>query len=299
MVGSAIYRSLLRRGFERSSILTVPRSTVDLACQDDVNQFLSYHKPDTVILAAATVGGIHANRTLPYAFLSQNLSIQSNIFNSCLENNIKNICFLGSSCMYPVSAQQPFHESDILTGPFEPTNEAYGLAKVSGLRSCQYLRRQHGFNSFTVIPNNSYGINDKYSTNSSHVIPSIIRKLDHAIKNGDPTVECWGTGNPRRNFIFVDDLADVILRLLDYQTHDKQYDVYNIASNHEISIYDLVHLIASKLDFHGEIVWDTSRPDGMIRKTLDITRIFELGIELTTDLSSGLDIAINDYKLRH
>lgn len=299
MVGSALYRCLLRRGVSRSSILTATRRELDLTSQSQVTKFLSHKKPDTVILAAAKVGGIEANRSFPYEFLNNNLSIQSNILNSCLINRISNICFLGSSCMYPNEAKQPFSEDDILSGPFEPTNEAYALAKVVGLKTCQYLRQQHGLNAFTVIPNNSYGINDHYSASSSHVIPSIISKIHQAVSNNEKSITCWGSGKPSREFIYVDDLADAIITLLATQSINSKHDIYNIASNCEITIYELVHLIARKLNYGGKIRWDTSKPDGMLRKSLETTRISDFNLKFPTELSDGLDLAITDFKSRY
>ena len=255
--------------------------------------------PDVVIIAAAKVGGIEANRSFPYDFINNNLIIQSNILNSCLINRISNICFLGSSCMYPITAQQPFSEEDILSGPFEPTNEAYALAKVTGLKTCQYLRQQHGLNAFTVIPNNSYGVNDHYTANASHVIPSLVSKIYQAIVNDHQSITCWGSGKPSREFIYVDDLADSIITILATQSINSKYDVYNIASHHQITIFDLVQLIAHKLNYNGKIHWDTSKPDGMLRKSLDTSRVSDFNLKFPTDLSVGLDLAISDFKSRY
>ena len=299
MVGSSIFRLLRHLGYDSDSLLTESKSRLNLTSQNLVNDFFSARKPATVILAAAKVGGIYANRNFPYDFLSQNLIIQSNIFQACLDNGVRNICFLGSSCMYPVSSSQPYCEEDLLTGSFEQTNEAFALAKITGLKTCQYLRNQFGLNTFTVIPNNSYGPNDHYTKDRGHVIPSIIQKIRSAVINQDPYIKCWGTGMPLRNFIYVDDLAHAIFKLIQSQTTDSKHNIYNIGSAKEITILDLVQLIAQKLNYKGEIIWDDTQPDGMLRKALDTQRIATLGISLSTPLDLGLNLSLKDFNSRY
>lgn len=296
MVGSSIFRSLLKMGYNRSHLLVKTRKELDLSDQIQVEEYISAAQPNKIIMCAARVGGIQANSKYPVEFLMQNMMIQNNIISASLKSNVTDICFLGSSCMYPVGLDRPIKEDDLFSGPFEKTNEAYALAKSTGLKLCHYVRTQYGINAFTVVPNNSYGPGDNYDNSANHVIPATINKIKNAMDNHINHIDCWGTGSPLRDFLYIDDLANAVIWLLQNISSDSEYDVFNVGTGKETSIKDLVEMISNKLGFDGTINWDTNKPDGMKRKLLDITRIKNYGWYPKVSLEEGLDYTIHDLK---
>lgn len=288
MVGSAIVRRLRTEGY--TSILTRSRAELDLVNQAAVQGFFEKERPDIVILAAAKVGGIQANSTLPAEFIYQNLMIESNVIHSAYQSGVRKLLFLGSSCIYPKFAQQPIHESSLLAGPLEPTNSAYAIAKISGVMMCQAYAQQYGVSFISAMPTNLYGPNDNYDLNHSHVLPALLRKVHDAKVSGQSHVEIWGTGAPRREFLHVDDLADAcILLLKDYNSPE----IVNVGCGEDISIRELAELICSVVGYTGEFVFDTSKPDGTPRKLLDISRIRDLGWSPKIALREGI---VETYK---
>lgn len=283
MVGSALVRALEKRGDRE--ILTIDRAALDLTDQAATRAFLSEEKPDEVIVAAARVGGIEANRSFPAEFLHENLAIASNVIHGAFEAGVKRLLFLGSSCIYPRAAPQPIREDALLTGPLEPTNEAYAIAKIAGLKLCQFYRRQHGVCFHSAMPTNLYGPGDNYHPEHSHVIPGLIRRFHEAKQHGDREVVIWGTGTPLREFLHVDDLAAACLCLVD--TEDPP-DWVNVGSGEEVSIRELAELVAAATGFAGEIRTDPSKPDGTPRKALDSSAMRALGWEPRIGLREGL-----------
>jgi len=285
LVGSAIVRRLEGAGF-RNLILRTSQE-LDLRDQARVKEFFEREKPEYVFLAAARVGGILANMTYPAHFIYDNLMIQSNVIHQAFKTEVKKLLFLGSSCIYPKFAPQPMKEEYLLTGPLEPTNEPYAVAKIAGIKMCQAYNRQYGTNFICAMPTNLYGPNDNFDLETSHVIPALIRKFHEAKINGAKSVVVWGTGTPRREFLYVDDLADACLFLM--ENCDAQHaEIINVGTGEDITIKELAEMIKSIVGFNGEIVFDPSKPDGTPRKLLDIGRIKELGWRPKTTLEDGL-----------
>jgi len=283
MAGSAIMRKLNEDGF--SNIVTRISSELDLRNQQSVDDFFENEKPAYVFLAAAKVGGIMANNTYRGEFLYDNLMIEANIIHASCKNEVKKLLFLGSSCIYPKLAPQPLKEEYLLTGPLETTNEPYAIAKIAGVKLCEYYREQCGCNFISVMPTNLYGINDSYDLQNSHVLPALIRKFHSAKINGDPAVSLWGTGSPKREFMYVDDLANACLHLMQHY-NEKQF--LNIGTGEDITIAELAELVKTVTNYAGEIVWDTTKPDGTPRKLLDISRVHALGWKHNISLEEGI-----------
>lgn len=290
MVGSAIVRELRRQGYE--NIVTRTHSQLDLCCQSSVEQFFRDERPDYVFLAAAKVGGIEANRTAPADFMWQNMMLEMNVIHSAWQNGCKKLEFLGSSCIYPRMAPQPMHEDCLLTGALESTNEAYALAKISGLRYCQYLNRQYGTNYISVMPTNLYGPCDNYHPTHSHVLPAMIRRFHEAKQSGAPSVTCWGDGSALREFLFVDDLANLCVFLMN---HYDGIETVNAGTGKELTIRQLAEIVARVVGYEGEILWDISKPNGTPRKLLDVSRAKALGWSYSTELEDGIAIAYHDF----
>ena len=283
LVGSALVRKLEKEGF--TNIVTRTHAELDLTRQAEVEAFFKKEKPEYVILAAAKVGGIHANDTYPADFIMKNLQIECNVIDAAYKNQVKKLLFLGSSCIYPKECSQPIKEEYLLSDYLEKTNEAYALAKIAGLKMCSYYNRQYGTNYISVMPCNLYGINDNFSLENSHVLPALMRKFHEAKLKGDTRVIVWGSGRPLREFLNVDDLADACLFLMDNYEGD---EFFNVGYGEEITIMDLAYLIKKIVGFEGEIVMDASKPDGTMRKLTDISRIKALGWEPKITLETGL-----------
>jgi GDP-L-fucose synthase len=284
MVGAALVRR-----FEREpgvSLILRRRSELDLTQQGTVEKFLATEKPDTVIVAAAKVGGIHANNTYPAEFLFENLAIASNTIHGAWRAGVKHLLFLGSSCIYPKHAPQPMPEDSLLTGPLEPTNEAYAIAKITGLKLCQYYRKQHGVRYHSAMPTNLYGPGDNYHPQNSHVLPALIGRFHEAAQAGRPEVAAWGTGAPRRELLHVDDLADAVAFLLRVE-HPP--DWINIGTGSDVTIRELTEMVAAVTGYRGKITWDASKPDGTPRKLLDVSRLEGLGWRARIGLREGLE----------
>ena len=283
LVGSALVRKLEKEGF--TNIVTKTHEELDLTRQADVEAFFETEKPDYVILAAAKVGGIHANNTYPADFIMKNLQIECNVIDAAYKNKVQKLLFLGSSCIYPRECRQPIKEEYLLSDYLEKTNEAYALAKIAGLKMCSYYNKQYGTNFISVMPCNLYGINDNFSLENSHVLPALMRKFHEAKERGDNTVTVWGSGKPLREFLNVDDLADACLFLMDFYRGD---EFFNVGYGKEVTIRELAELIKKTVGFEGEIVMDPSKPDGTMRKLTDISRIKALGWEPKISLEEGL-----------
>ena len=290
MVGSAVVRMLQQDGFNH--LLLATRSELDLTSQPAVDRFFQQHRPDVVVFAAAKVGGIHANSTFPAEFLYENLVMASNAVHAALKNGASRFLFLGSTCIYPRLAPQPISESSLLTSQLEPTNEAYAIAKIAGLKLCQFYRRQYGVMFHSAMPTNLYGPGDNYHPDHSHVIPALIRRFHEAKETRADSVTIWGSGTPLREFLHVDDLASGILHLL--QLPDPP-DLVNIGSGEEISIRGVAEMIAEIIGFDGQIINDTSKPDGTPRKLSDISLIRSTGWSPQISLQQGLTMACTDF----
>jgi GDP-L-fucose synthase len=290
MVGSAIVRELKSQGY--SNIFAPSRSEVDLEKLNDVDQFFNENKPAFVFLAAAKVGGIIANSTYPVEFLNSNLQIQQNIINSSFKHQVQKLLFLGSSCIYPKFAKQPISENELLSGPLEPTNDAYAIAKIAGIKLCQAYNKQYDTNYISTMPTNLYGPGDNYHPNNSHVIPGLIRRFHEAKKNQEEAVTVWGTGSPKREFLYVDDLAQGCIHLM---SHYNDSEIVNIGTGEDLTIAELARLIADVVEYPGEIVFDSSKPDGTPRKVLDVKKINDLGWKFETSFKDGLRYAYNDF----
>jgi GDP-L-fucose synthase len=282
MVGSAIVRRLSTIPGE---IITAPRAVVDLERQDQTEEFLNARKPDVVIVAAAKVGGIHANNAYPAEFISVNLAIARNTIDASYKAGVKKLLFLGSSCIYPRLARQPMAEGELLTGPLEPTNQWYAVAKIAGIKLCQAYRRQYGADFISVMPTNLYGAGDNYHPENSHVVAALIRRFHEAKHRRTPSVTVWGTGAPLREFLFVDDLTDACVFVLEHYS-DEQH--VNVGSAQEITIADFAKLVAEIVGYQGRLVFDTSRPDGVPRKLLDSAKLNAMGWRARTPLHEGL-----------
>jgi len=286
MVGSAIVRALEHAGFD--NIITAKRSDVDLTRQSAVGEFFERHRPDYVFLSAAKVGGIYANDTYPADFIRDNLLIQTNVIDAAYRNKAKKLLFLGSSCIYPKMARQPIEESELLSGPLEPTNQWYAIAKIAGIKMCQAYRKQYGFNAISLMPTNLYGIGDNYHLENSHVIPALIRKFHEAKVRGDASVDVWGTGKAMREFLDVDDLADAAVFLM--ENYDAA-EIVNVGTGDDITIAELARVVKEVTGYSGEIVYDTSKPDGTPRKLLDVSKLHALGWKHKITLKAGLEKA--------
>lgn len=283
LVGSALLRRLLVDGY--TNVLTRSSSELDLRDQRAVVEFFADTKPRYVLLAAAKVGGIHANDTYPADFLKDNLEIQTNVIDAAYRHGTKKLLFLGSSCVYPKHAPQPMPEDCLLTGPLEPTNQWYAIAKIAGIKMCQAYRRQHGFNAISVMPTNLYGPGDNFDLENSHVLPALLRKLHEAKLAGAHEAVVWGTGKPQREFLHVDDMADACLFMM--ERYDQEALV-NIGWGEDVTIAELAQLVAETVGFQGRLVFDTSKPDGTPRKLLDVTRLKRLGWSPSIPLQDGL-----------
>jgi len=290
MVGSAIVRELVKKGF--GNIITRKSSELDLRNQSAVNEFFAIEKPDHVFLAAAKVGGILANNTYRADFIYDNLMIEANIIHAAAQNNVKKLLFLGSSCIYPKLAPQPLREEYLLSGKLEPTNEPYAIAKIAGIKLCEAYRSQYQCNFISVMPTNLYGIGDNYDLNNSHVLPALIRKMHEAKINNTSEVTIWGSGTPRREFLYADDLADACLFLMN--TYDGE-ELVNIGTGEDLSIAELADTVRKIVLFSGQLVYDRSKPDGTPRKLMDVSKLHALGWKHKTRLEEGISLAYKDF----
>ncbi len=282
MVGSAIWRALERNGF--TNLIGKKSSELNLINQNEVMNFFKKEKPQIVINSAAKVGGILANNSYPYQFLMENMQIQNNLIDAALEFEVEKFIFLGSSCIYPKFAKQPIKEEYLLTDSLEPTNEWYAIAKISGVKACQAIRKQYKKDFVCLMPTNLYGINDNFDLQTSHVLPAMLRKF-HEAKSNNKSVTLWGTGAPMREFLFVDDLAEAVIFSINNILPDS---IYNIGTGKDISIKSLSEIIKDITAFKGEIIWDTSKPDGTPRKLLNVNKIKEIGWQFNTELFDGI-----------
>ncbi len=303
MVGNAIVKNLKKNGFK--NLLLVNKEQLDLTNRKEVFEWFENFKPDVVVIAAAKVGGIFANNSYPVDFLLDNLKIQNNLIECSFINNVKRLLFLGSSCIYPKFCNQPIKEDYLLGGSLEKTNEWYAIAKISGIKLCEALRKQYGFDALSLMPTNLYGPGDNYNKNNSHVLPALIRKFSEAVVNNQKEVTCWGTGLPKREFLHVDDLADACrFALINWDLNSKSAPKYNnepltflnVGSGKDISIKELADIVAEKCKYHGNIIWDHSKPDGTPQKLLDVSKLRELGWEYEIELDIGVEKTIQSYK---
>jgi GDP-L-fucose synthase len=290
MVGSAIYRKLVKEGF--NNIITRTSDVLDLRNQQEVAAFFAQEKPDYVFLSAAKVGGIVANNTYRAEFLYDNLQIQNNIIHQSYLNGVKKLMFLGSSCIYPKMAPQPLKEDYLLTGTLESTNEPYAIAKIAGIKMCDAYRAQYGCNYISVMPTNLYGYNDNYHPQNSHVLPALIRRFHEAKQQSLPGVTIWGTGSPKREFLFADDLAEACYYLM--QNYDEE-GLVNVGTGEDISIKDLALLIKKIVNYRGDINFDITKPDGTPRKLMDVSKLHSKGWKHTIELEEGIALAYNDF----
>ena len=290
MVGSAICRELKRQGFTR--VVTRTHTQLDLCRQDDVDAFFAAEKPEYVFLAAAKVGGIQANSESPADFMYQNMMLEMNVIHAAWQNGCRKLEFLGSSCIYPRLAPQPMKEDCLLTSALEETNEAYALAKIAGLKYCAYLNKQYGTDYISVMPTNLYGPNDNYHPEHSHVLPALIRRFHEAKEAGAPSVTCWGDGSPLREFLYVDDLANLCVFLMNHYSGD---ETVNAGTGQELSIRSLAEMVARVVGYRGEIRWDTTKPNGTPRKLLDVSKAEALGWRYKTELEDGIRLAYEDF----
>jgi GDP-L-fucose synthase len=290
LVGSAIWRGLQKRGF--TNLIGRTRSELELLDAGAVQKFFVGQRPESVFIAAAKVGGIHANNLQPAEFLFENLQVQNNLIHGAHLAGVKKLLFLGSSCIYPKLAPQPIKEEHLLTGPLEPTNEWYAIAKIAGIKMCQAYRRQYGCDFISVMPTNLYGPNDNYDLQTSHVLPALIRKFHEAKTSNAPTVTCWGTGAPLREFLYVDDLAEACIFLMENYSSE---DFLNAGSGSDVTIKELAETIQRIVGYAGKIVWDTSKPDGTPRKLMDSSRLFALGWRPKINLETGIRLAYEDF----
>ena len=294
LVGSAIVRRLQAGGYR--NLITRTHAELDLTHQQAVNRFFESERPEYVFLAAAKVGGIHANNTYPADFIYQNLMIESNIIQAAYQHGVKKLLFLGSSCIYPRHAPQPMKEEHLLTGLLEPTNEPYAIAKIAGIKMCAAYNRQYGTNFMSAMPTNLYGPGDNYDLKNSHVLPALIRKMHEAKERGDKEVIVWGTGKPLREFLYSDDLADACVFLMEGHNAPDLGEFVNIGSGREIAIRELAELVAEVVGFHRKLVFDSSKPDGTPRKLLDVSRLHALGWQAKTGFRDGIARSYADYQ---
>ena len=291
MVGAAIWRQLEKAGY--THLIGKTSKELDLRNQDSVHRFFDVEKPEVVIDAAARVGGILANNTYPYQFLMDNMMIQNNLIDAALSHEVEKFIFLGSSCIYPKMAEQPIKEESLLTGELEPTNDAYAIAKIAGIKMCQAYNKQYGTNYISVMPTNLYGPNDNFDLEKSHVFPALIRKFHEAKINKEAEVVVWGTGTPIREFLYVDDLAEACIYLMNNYNDDK---IVNIGTGVGVTIRELAESIAKVVGYEGKLVFDTSKPDGTPIKINDVSYLNSLGWQAKTDLLSGIEKTYNWYK---
>ncbi|HLP97542.1 MAG TPA: GDP-L-fucose synthase [Sideroxyarcus sp.] len=299
LVGSALVRRLQANGY--SNLVTRTHAELELRDQAAVQALFAKEKPEYVILAAAKVGGIHANNTYPAEFIHDNLVIQSNVIHSAWQNKVQRLLFLGSSCIYPKNAPQPMTEECLLTGPLEPTNRPYALAKIAGIEMCWSYNRQYGTRYMAAMPTNLYGPNDNYDLNNSHVLPALIRKMHEAKQRGDKEVVVWGTGTPKREFLYSEDMADACIYLLEQAEgklaslfNDEQPPLVNIGCGEDLTIRELAELVAAVVGFKGDLTFDTSKPDGTMRKVMDVSRINALGWQRKMQLKDGIALSYQD-----
>jgi GDP-L-fucose synthase len=290
MVGSAIVRRLAQGGY--TNVLMRSHAELDLLNQRAVFDFLADEKPDYVFIAAAKVGGIQANNTLRGQFIYENLSIQNNLIQGAHLAGIKDLCFLGSSCIYPRDCAQPIREEYLLTGPLEPTNEPYAIAKIAGIKLCESYNRQYGARYVCVMPTNLYGPNDNYDLVNSHVLPALIRKAHEANARGDKEYVVWGSGTPMREFLYVDDIADACVFLM---THEIGDGIYNVGTGSDVTIRELAETVMEVVGFKGQIRFDSGKPDGTPRKLLDVSRLKNMGWQASTGLRDGIELAYKSY----
>jgi len=291
LVGSAIHRKLKKEGY--ANIITKTHKELDLTNQKETQEFFEKEKPEYVFLAAAKVGGIHANDTYPADFIYINQMIQNNVIKASYDNNVTKLLFLGSSCIYPKMAPQPIKEEYLLTGELEKTNEAYAIAKISGLKMTEFFNKQYGTNYISVMPTNLYGPNDNFDLKTSHVLPALIRKIHEAKENNSENVEIWGTGKPMREFLHVDDLADAVVYLMNNYNENKPI---NIGTGKDITIKELAELIKDVVGYQGELKFDTSKPDGTPRKLLDVSRLHNAGWKHKISLREGIEKTYEWFK---
>jgi GDP-L-fucose synthase len=305
MVGSAIVRGLLASNHPEHDILTATREELDLTDQSAVRAFFAREKPRRVFLAAARVGGIHANNSYPADFIYDNLMIECNVIEAAFQSNVERLLLLGSSCIYPRLAPQPMAEDALLSGPLEPTNEPYAVAKIAGIKLCESYSRQHGCDYRSVMPTNLYGPGDNYHAENSHVIPALLRRFHEARHAGAPQVAIWGTGAPKREFLYVDDMAAACLHVMSlppstYAAHVKPMVSHlNVGWGNDVAIGDLAHMVAAVVGYTGEIVFDTTKPDGSPRKLMDSSALRGLGWSPTIGLEEGLSRAYADFRAHH
>lgn len=293
LVGSAIVRELTKQGY--TNIVTKSRRELDLTNQFDVDRFFDIERPDYVFLAAAKVGGINYNKLYPADFIVENLQIETNVIKSSFDYKVKKLLNLGSVCIYPKESPQPICEEHFMTAPLEPTNEAYAIAKIAGVVMCQKYSQQYGFDCINLMPTNLFGVGDRFNVEHGHVIPGLINKFVTAKENNEPTITCWGTGTPTREFLFADDLADACIFLMNEYNSP---DLINIGIDNEISIKDLADKIKKLVGFTGEIIWDSTKPDGQMRRKVSCEKLYNLGWRPKYDLDEGLKITI-DWFLRN
>ena len=291
LVGSAIVRNLKSKGYE--NVIGRTHKELDLTNQAAVRKFFETEKPDVVVLAAAKVGGINANNTTPAEFAYENMQIQCNVIECCHRYHVKKLLFLGSTCIYPRMAPQPIPEDALLTGPLETTNEAYAIAKISGLEMCKFYKRQYGDDFISCMPTNLYGPHDNYDLSGSHVMPAMIRKFHEAKVNGAPSVELWGTGTPLREFLYVDDMADACVFLLENYNGEQHV---NIGTGKEVTIRQLAETVKEVVGYQGDIVWNKDMPDGTPRKLTDVTKLHGLGWTHKVELKEGVELAYQWFK---
>lgn len=294
MVGSAIWRELERQGY--TNLIGKTRAELNLLDRVAVDRFYAEYRPEYVVVAAAKVGGILANDSYPAEFLYENLQLQNNLIDGAYRVGVKKLLFLGSSCIYPKFAPQPIPESALLTGPLEPTNQWYAVAKIAGIKLCEAYRQQYGADFISAMPTNLYGPNDNYHPENSHVLPALIRRFHEAKQSGVPKVVCWGTGTPRREFLHADDLARACVFLLQYYS---QAEHINVGSGSDLSIKELASIVAEVVGYQGVIEWDTSKPDGTPRKLMDSSRLFAMGWRPQISLCDGIAMAYQDFLQRY
>jgi len=288
LVGSAIVRNLRKKGYR--NIISATRKEVDFTDQVETQLYLQEAEPDYVFLAAAKVGGIYANATYPADFIYQNLMIQSNVIEASYKNRVKKLLFLGSSCIYPKHPTIPITEDQLMSGPLEPTNDAYAIAKIAGIKMCQSYRQQYGFDAIALQPTNLYGPNDNFNAESSHVIPGIMRRMNEAKLNGDSEFWCWGDGSPLREFLFIEDMAEATVFCMQEYSEP---EIINIGTGEDISIKELTETMSEVIGFKGEIKWDTSKPNGTPRKLMNVDKLKNLGFKHQYDLREGLELTYN------
>jgi GDP-L-fucose synthase len=295
MAGSAICRALQRAGY--GQILTATRSELDLLDGQAVERWFAEHQPTVVVLAAAKVGGIQANSSYPADFLLENLKIQTHVIETAWRSGVRRLLFLGSSCIYPKFAEQPIREEALLTGALEPTNEWYAIAKITGIKLCEALRRQHGFDAISLMPTNLYGPGDNYHPTNSHVLPALIRRFYEAAEANAPSVTCWGTGTPLREFLHVDDLGEAcVFSLEQWKPGPDELQFLNVGTGMDLTIRELAEAVATATGYRGEICWDASKPDGTPKKQLDVSRLKVLGWKARIQLQDGLSSTVDLFR---